>query len=137
MSRNNPDESARNFFELNQASGIPLSRTVTWNIVPWYLGTATRIRPAADADVRAGLPYLARLLALLPKLTSVVMVGRRAQAARSCLERARPDLRLFAMPHPSPMFVNRAPGNRKSLIAALDRVARYLGEGKAAVQLAT
>jgi hypothetical protein len=32
VSRNNPDESARNFFELNQEAGIPRTLTATWNI---------------------------------------------------------------------------------------------------------
>src|SRR6266581_3517335 len=38
ISRNNPDESAKNFFELNAEAKIPRKRTVTWNIVPWYIG---------------------------------------------------------------------------------------------------
>ena len=46
VSRNNPDETAKNFFELNREAGIPRRRTVIWNVVPWYIGTGTKIRPA-------------------------------------------------------------------------------------------
>ena len=38
VSRNNPDESAKNFFQLNGEAKIPRKRTVTWNVVPWYIG---------------------------------------------------------------------------------------------------
>src|SRR5438105_9981570 len=34
VSRNNPDQTAKNFFELNEQLGIPRKRTITWNIVP-------------------------------------------------------------------------------------------------------
>ena len=48
ISRNNPDETAKNFFQLNRESGISRKRTITWNIVPWYLGSGSRIRPATS-----------------------------------------------------------------------------------------
>ena len=45
VSRNNPDETAKNFFLLNLEAGIDRERTIVWNIVPWYLGSGTKIRP--------------------------------------------------------------------------------------------
>ena len=33
VSRNNPDETAKNFFELNREAGIPRQQTLTWNVV--------------------------------------------------------------------------------------------------------
>ncbi|MGH7717468.1 MAG: hypothetical protein ACREON_01305 [Gemmatimonadaceae bacterium] len=63
ISRNNPDETARNFFELNRAAGIPRQRTV---------------------------------------------------------------IRIFLSPHPSPLFVNNAPGNRERILGILREVACYL-----------
>jgi hypothetical protein len=39
ISRNNPDETAKNFSQLNQESGILRKRTITWNIIPWYIGS--------------------------------------------------------------------------------------------------
>ena len=52
ISRNNPDETAKNFFLLNAEAGIDRRRTVIWNVVPWYIGSGTKIRPAKRDDVR-------------------------------------------------------------------------------------
>lgn len=126
VSRNNPDESARNWFELNAAAGLPRGRTAVWNIVPWYIGAGGRIRPATARDVASGLPHLRRLLALLPRLRAVALVGGKAQRAEPAVRAAAPHLRVFHMPHPSPMFVNRAPGNRARILAPLREVAAFL-----------
>jgi hypothetical protein len=40
VSRNNPDETAKNFFVLHQEAGIDRTRTIVWNIVPWHVGNA-------------------------------------------------------------------------------------------------
>lgn len=133
VSRNNPDETAKNFFELNQIAGIPRERSVVWNIVPWYIGTATRIRAAKRSDVDAGLRSLAPLVSLLPRLRAVVLVGKKADTAALALTRLRPDVRIFRSPHPSPMFVNNAPGNRDRILSILREVARYLSIGDPAV----
>src|SRR4051812_17821324 len=37
VSRDNPDETAKNFLLLNAGAVISRLRTVTWNIVPWYI----------------------------------------------------------------------------------------------------
>jgi uracil-DNA glycosylase len=34
VSRNNPDETAKNFFKLNHEAGIPRHDTAIWNVVP-------------------------------------------------------------------------------------------------------
>ena len=128
ISRNNPDETAKNFFDLNRAAGIPRVRTVTWNIVPWYIGTGTRIRAAARSDIEAGLPALTRLLALLPKLKAIVLIGRKAERAASLVSQLRPDVRLFRSPHPSPLFVNNARGNRDRILKVLREAAACLGD---------
>jgi len=46
ISRDNPDPSARNFRALLAGAGIPREKTVLWNIVPWYIGSGVKIRPA-------------------------------------------------------------------------------------------
>lgn len=123
ISRNNPDETAKNFFELNRDAGIPRNRTVTWNIVPWYIGTGTRIRAAAQSDIEAGLRALKGLLALLPMLKAVVLIGRKAERAAGFISQLRPGLRVFRSPHPSPLFVNNAPGNRDRILGVLREAA--------------
>lgn len=112
ISRNNPDETAKNFFELNREAGIPRELTITWNVVPWYIGSDTKIRAATRTDTEAGIPSLTRLLALLPNLRAVVLLGHKAEHAAKAIARLRPDLRIFRSPHPSPLFTNNAP--RKS-----------------------
>ncbi len=49
VSRNNPDETARNFFDLNMAAGIARRDTVCWNVVPWYIGTGTKREMTCNA----------------------------------------------------------------------------------------
>ena len=81
ISRNNPDETAKNFFELNAEAKVPRKRTVTWNIVPWYIGDGKHVRSANRADLRAGIRELPRLFSL-PR-----------GSAQSCLLDARPSKR--------------------------------------------
>ena len=54
VSRNNPDVTAKNFFELNLTAGIPRKRSIIWNSVPWYIGTGIKNRAATPADLKPG-----------------------------------------------------------------------------------
>ena len=132
VSRNNPDETARNFFELSREAGMDRKRTLTWNTVPWYIGDGTRIRPADSADVAEGAEPTDELIRLLPALRSIVLMGKRAQSSRSRLARAWPDMAFFSCPHPSPMFVNRKPGNRAEILTVLVEVQSFLDTGRRA-----
>ena len=123
VSRDNPDETAKNFLLLNQEAGIDRRKTVIWNIVPWYIGSGRRIRAANAQDVETGAGSLERLLNLLPDLRSVVFLGSHAAKSAPMIGRLRPGLETFFVPHPSPMFVNRAPGNRERILAVLKVVA--------------
>mgnify|MGYP005853568119 CR=1 FL=1 len=127
VSRNNPDETAKNFFELNQEAGIDRRLTVIWNVVPWYIGDGRRIRAAKREDLSAGTESLRELVALLPRLEVVVLVGRKAGNARGLVEGIAPKSRIFECPHPSPMFVNRATGNRERILGVLREVRSALG----------
>jgi uracil-DNA glycosylase len=126
ISRNNPDETATNFFELNREAGIPRERTVVWNIVPWYIGSGTRIRAARSGDIDAGFPALGELIGLLPELKAVVLVGRKAERAEILVKTLRSNVRVFRSPHPSPLFINNAPGNRARILAVLREAAMCL-----------
>lgn len=125
VSRDNPDETAKNFFELNTEAGIARTRTVMWNMVPWYIGDGKKIRAAESADISAATPLLARLLELLPRLRAIVLIGAKAQRAASTIATLRPELRQFKCPHPSPLFVNRGPGNRTVILNTLREVSRF------------
>lgn len=127
ISRNNPDETAKNFFQLNEDARIPRQLTVSWNVVPWYIGSGTRIRGATRFDTGKGTGPLERLLALLPALRVVVLIGRKPEHACDLIARLRPEVRLFRSPHPSPLFVNNSPGNRDRILVVLRDVAQFLG----------
>jgi uracil-DNA glycosylase len=130
VSRDNPDETAKNFLLLNAEAGIPRELTATWNIVPWYLGTTARIRAATAQDVTVGWPYLRRVLELLPRLRVAVLLGRKAQRIRHLLAAERPDVAIVCCPHPSPLFINRQPGNRAIVLGALRQAAERLATGR-------
>jgi hypothetical protein len=127
VSRNNPDETAKNFFLLNEEAMIPRSHTITWNIVPWYVGSGGRIRAVGSRDIHAAKPALAEFLELLPRLRYVVLVGAKASRAHEAIASSRPNAQIFCMPHPSPMYINRAPTNRKTALAVLKKVAGAMG----------
>lgn len=130
ISRNNPDETAKNLFLLYQEAGIPRQDTVLWNIVPWYIGSGTKIRPPRRRDIEDGLEYLDDLFDLLPRLEAVVLVGRNAQKVESRIRGMRSGLRIFRSPHPSPLFVNNKPGNRQVILDVLLEVAAHLNRGR-------
>jgi hypothetical protein len=123
ISRNNPDETAKNFFLFNVEAGIDRRRTVTWNAVPWYIGSGTKIRPAKRKDVREADEWLKALLDALHQLRIVVFVGQKALHAQGVVQNCRPDVEVMTMPHPSPMFINRASGNRDRAMATLRELA--------------
>ena len=129
ISRNNPDETAKNMFELGVEAGIDRKHTVLWNVVPWYIGTGTKIRAATPLDLEAGLQPLPRLLALLPKLRAFVLLGRKAERAAVAITSVRPGLKLFICAHPSPLYINNAIGNRDKILTILRLVSAHLRQG--------
>lgn len=114
ISRNNPDETAKNMFELCRNAGLSRKASVLWNVVPWYIGDGSKIRPATSADLEAGMRLLPRLLDLLPKVQTIVLLGRKAERAQRLFETGK--YQVFTTPHPSPLFVNNAPGNRGRIL---------------------
>ena len=131
ISRNNPDESAKNFFELNQEAGIPRKQTAIWNIVPWYIGSGQKIRAAKQADLTAGLSHLQRILEILLNLRIVVIMGQKPTFAAQHIRAARPELEIMRSPHPSPLYVNNRPGNRDTILSVLKIVSQSLSGSSA------
>jgi uracil-DNA glycosylase len=128
VSRNNPDETAKNFFELLIEVGIPRKSSILWNVVPWYIGTGTKIRPANTSDISSGVKSLEKLLNLLPRLRGIVLVGRKAQKAENFVKKIHPSLFIETCPHPSPMFINRKVGNRDVILDSLRMIKARLEE---------
>jgi uracil-DNA glycosylase len=102
ISRNNDDLTAKATHAFMNAAGIPRFETILWNLIPWWDG---HIR-FTGSDRTTALRELDRLLDLLPRLHTVVLVGRTAQKARDQFR----DLRVVESPHPSPKVraTNRA-----------------------------
>ena len=82
--------------------------------------TDFRIRPANIRDVDEAAPAIHELLALLPELQVVVLLGK--WAARGWKRLGIETLRVIEAPHPSPLSLNTTPGAcdrlRDALVAA-------------------
>lgn len=104
ISRNNDDPTAEATFSFMAEANIDRKRTVIWNIVPGWNGTIK----VSSAECREGLDELKNLVALLPRLKTVVLVGRKAGKAEAFMRSL--GLRVFMSAHPSPKVrsINRA-----------------------------
>ena len=89
VSRDNPDETAKNLFLLNIEAGIDRKLTVCWNIVPWYIGSDTTIRAANSKDTASGARSLNRVISLLHALKFVVFLGSHAAKAGNSIQSIR------------------------------------------------
>lgn len=96
----NDDPTAARLCALLERARIDVGDTVPWNSYPWYVNRA----PSA-AEVRAGVDPLRRLLALLPDLQVVLLLGRHAQRSWELLLQSDPaaamGLDVLASRHPS------------------------------------
>jgi uracil-DNA glycosylase len=114
--------------ELLAEAGIDRRDTLLWNIVPWYVGAAGRIRPALLSEIRHAMPYTRRLLGLLPRLEAIVLIGRKAQLALAELQAAA-RVPIFSMYHPSARVFNVWPEKKREVQAVLADVAGRLAAG--------
>jgi uracil-DNA glycosylase len=129
VSRNNPDQTAKNMCQLLREASIARADTLLWNIVPWYVGTSGKIRPVRGADIEKAIPCLERLLNLLPRLELIVLVGLKAQAALPKIMELT-SLPIIPTYHPSPRVFNRWPQKKESVRAALRKIADALAHQK-------
>lgn len=124
VSRNNPDETAKNIFELTREAGIDRKRCVNWNVVPWPCQNSNGTnRNPTNTEVAEGVKSLGDLLNLLPRVRKVVLMGLKAQRGEQHIRALRPDLEIYRARHPSSMSLNRYPGNRAELLTVLEAVA--------------
>lgn len=96
ISRDNDNPTAEAIFRFMIEAGVPRERTVIWNIVPGWNGTLK----VTTEELVTGTRDLKALLPLLPKVWTVVLVGRKAQRATSMVEAL--GLRVLVSAHPSP-----------------------------------
>lgn len=128
ISRNNPDPTAKNFFNFNEQVGIPRELTVSWNIVPWYVGQKNKLGDVLPSDVYDGLPYLGELIDILPKLKVIVLMGGSARKNKviKYLNKNYRTITLIESLHPGAQCVNRDKRNRVQIIEALIKVRSIL-----------
>ena len=118
ISVDNDDQTAENCWQAREAAGL-VDGVLHWNIVPWYLGVASR-KPTG-AELKDGATELLGLMRLLPQLDTVVLSGRYAQTGwrrhlASSLHRSA--VRVIETWHPSPLALNQS-GKRAEFVAAL------------------
>jgi uracil-DNA glycosylase len=118
ISCNNNDGTAENTWCTRVEAGVGRDRVVHWNVMPCYLGTATKIRAWDTGDVAAVGPFLRELLALLPDLRCVILGGGAAQATWRDHQPPRLTAHVIECPHPSPTNVNTRPGTRERIVQA-------------------
>jgi uracil-DNA glycosylase len=122
ISRENPDQTARNLGALLNAARIPRSDTVLWNILPWFDSRRAKI---TASDLSAGADHLSELIVLLPHLHVIVFVGRRAQRAVRMV--GIPDgVKVLNCPHPSSLNLNADPRQRPAILKVLKAVAAIM-----------
>ena len=95
ISVNNNDATAEYSCGFLDAAGIAQARTCHWNLIPGWDGTITY----EASHWRSGLPLLVELLALLPRLSVVVLVGNVAQNAHEVMHEG--GYQVVLSPHPS------------------------------------
>lgn len=129
VSADNDDPSALNSWMLLREAGIDrCHELVSWNAVPWYVGTPTRVASPSVAELRKALPALVRFLELLPHLRVVVLLGRKSQRAWDIALREVPSLmrlKPISAPHQSPLSLNGRPERRQQIVDAF-REARLI-----------
>jgi hypothetical protein len=96
VSRDNDDPTAEATYDFMREAGLPRRETVIWNVVPGWNGT----RKLTGDETKDTADELARLLKLLPKIDTVVLVGRTAGRAKRFLPS---NIRIIQSDHPSPL----------------------------------
>jgi uracil-DNA glycosylase len=122
ISADNDDQTAENGWRLREEAGLNYDDVIHWNIVPWYVGTASKIASPGQSDIERAMPYLHEALTLLPRLEIVVLMGRKAQAGWSAYER-RYQHELMAIPtwHPSARVFASNKAARRDILEALKK----------------
>ena len=127
ISRNKPDESAKNFFNAFADSDIDRRDTLVWNVIPWYIGSGSKIRPGTSQDRDEAREPVGELFEWLPDLTAVILMGGKAKRAFSKLK-YKTDAAVFATLHPSPIVYGTRRTAHSEILAVLREVGRLLDE---------
>lgn len=113
VSRNNNDETAKNIYNFLEEAKIARKDTIIWNsIAPW--NGKTRI---TAEEVSINTDYLIKLLQILPKISTIILVGKKAQKfEKIILEKYSKKLKIIKSYHPSPKNKALAPKKFQSIL---------------------
>lgn len=128
-SLDNPSMTSKNLLPMVMGAGLKRSEVLMWNLVPWDIGTETKIQSTTSNHHSIGTAALLRLLELLPRLRVIVFFGTKAQVALKDVQVVRTDLLLIRSPHPSPSNLNTRPKSRQEILVALTSAASALSDG--------
>jgi hypothetical protein len=124
ISRDNDDRTAEHTFDFMKKAKLPRNRTIIWNVIPGWNGT----RRITAAEHRAGVNSLVDdLIPLLPKLRTIVLVGRKAERARQYLNETR--IQIFTSAHPSSIVRASQPDIWRKIPSIWAQAGRTLFEG--------
>ena len=123
VSVDNPTPTGRRMRAEFAAAGLPRETRAIWNVVPWYLGDATRARNPTPSERRAGTLRLGELLTRLPNLAVVLTLGAAAREGWRALDS---DLPQIAAPHPSNTNLCARPWALEDFRGALREAARLV-----------
>lgn len=122
VDRDNPDSTARNFRLANERAALPREVTLSWNAVPWPVPEDSTFSRELEHVISEG--WLDNLLALLPKLSVVALLGNEAHQLTRYLYTKHSQLHVLHGPHPSWSGVS-SPEGREWLNKTIEKV-RYL-----------
>jgi hypothetical protein len=97
ISRDNNDPTAEATFNFMKTAGIDRKRTLLWNTIPGWNG----YRSIRKGETGAGIEELLNLLRLLPRVTTVVLVGNKALRAEPIVRML--NLKVIKSAHPGPL----------------------------------
>lgn len=118
-SLDNLSVTSKNLRSLVQEAGLQRSKLLMWNLVPWDIGSETRVQATKKSHHLVGVSALLQLVAMLPALRSIVFLGGKSQNAIPHVEVTRSDLMLIRSPHPSGQVLNTRPELRPEILRAL------------------
>jgi uracil-DNA glycosylase len=123
ISFDNPDPTASNFRSQLKLAGIEREDIALWNIVPWYIGNKkkSKIRAAVNLDIKEGEKYLIQVIALMPELKCIVLVGGAARRAHVFLS-ARTQAHILSCHHTSGTVKNTKPEAEEENIAVFKHI---------------
>lgn len=118
----NDDNGAANIFEAFRRDGIARRRCIAWNICPFPIEGNY---PNAS-ELRRATPYTQKLIALLPRLRVILLLGGpAAKGWNTRLLGGRQGIEVLVGASPSPPGIN-SPRNRESFERAVQHAARIL-----------